>query len=161
MNISSITYCRNVALVTLRNVPYESSIIAEIFSAISENGINVDMISQTAPLSQSISVAFTIALDSMGQLLPIINSFKPKYPELNMELAPGMTKLNFYDPNMVNTPGVAAHVFATLADGNIPVSMITTSTVDISILIREHEEDAALQLYRDTYGVEPEERPFS
>lgn len=159
-NISTVTYCRNVSLVTLRNVPYESGIIAEILTAISENGVNVDMISQTAPLSQNISVAFTVSLEAIGQLMPVINGFKPKYPELNMELAAGMTKLNFFDSNMVHTPGVAAQVFSMLSQSNIRVTMITTSTVDISILIPEHEEDAALALCRRAYNLEPQELPF-
>ena len=47
-----------------------------------------------------------------------------------------------------------------LSEGSIRVTMITTSTVDISILIPEHEEDAALALCRSAYGVEPEELPF-
>lgn len=159
-NISQVTYCRNIALVTLRNVPCESKIIGEILTAISENGINVDMISQTAPLGQTISIAFTISIDAMGALMPVVNGLKPRYPELNMELAAGMTKVNFFDSNMVRTPGVAAQVFSMLSEGNIRVTMITTSTVDISILIPEHEEDAALALCRSAYGVEPEELPF-
>lgn len=159
-NISNVTYCRNIALVTLRNVPCESKIIGEILTAIAEHGINVDMISQTAPLGQTISIAFTISIDAMGQLMPVVNSFKPRYPELNMEMAAGMTKVNFFDSDMVSTPGVAAQVFSMLSEGSVRVTMITTSTVDISILIPEHEEDAALALCRSAYGVEPEELPF-
>lgn len=160
-NISTITYCQNIALVTLRNVPCESKFIGEILTAISRGGVNVDMISQTAPQGQTISIAFTISMDAMGAFLPIINGLKPKYPDLSMELSAGMTKVNFYDENMVSTPGVAAQVFSLLAEGNILVTMITTSTVDISILIPAHAEDAALRLCRETYGVEPEETPFS
>lgn len=160
-NISSITYCRNVALVTLRNVPCSSGIIADILTAISDGGINVDMISQTAPQGETISVAFSVSLNSIGQLMPIVNGFKPRYPGLNMELSLGMTKLNFYDDQMVDTPGVAAGMFTMLAKGGIHVNMITTSTVDISILVSEHEEDAALTLCRQTHGVEPQELPFA
>lgn len=119
------------------------------------------MISQTAPLGETLSITFTISIDAMGSLIPLINSFKPKYQDLNMELAAGMTKINFFDRNMVSTPGVAAQVFSMLSCSNIPVIQITTSTVDISILISEHEEDAALSLCRQVYGVEPQELPFS
>lgn len=160
-NTSNVTYCRNIALVTLRNVPCESKIIGEILTAISQHGINVDMISQTAPLGQTISIAFTVSVDTVGELMPVVNSFKPKYPELNMELSAGMTKVNFFDSNMVSTPGVAAQVFTMLSEGNVTVTMITTSTVDISVLIPEHEEDAALNLCRQTYVIEPEELHFS
>ena len=160
MNISSISYCHNVVLVTLRNVPFESRIIGEIFTTISEHAINVDMISQTAPLGQTISVAFTVSSEAIGDLMPVINSFKPKYPNLNMELSAGMTKINFYDENMVNTPGVAAHIFTTLSAASVSVTMITTSTVDISLLIPEHQEDTALSLCKQAYHVEPEEVLF-
>ena len=161
MNISSISFCRGVCLVTLRNVPCDSAVIGEIFTSISENGVNVDMISQTAPRGSTIDLAFTIAQDAMNQLMPVVNGFKARLPELNLEMSMGMTKLNFYDENMVNTPGVAAHVFSTLAQGGIRVIMITTSTVDISLLVQEHEEDTALSLCREAYSVTPEELPFS
>ena len=159
-NISKVTYCQNIALVTLRNVPCESRMIGEILTTISQNGVNVDMISQTAPQGQTISIAFTISMDAMGTLLPLINGLKPKYPELSMELSAGMTKVNFYDADMVSTPGVAAQVFTMLSEGSILVTMITTSTVDISILIPAHSEAEALALCRETFGVEPEETPF-
>ena len=161
MNISSITYCRNIALITLRNVPFESGVIGEIFTAISDNGVNVDMISQTAPLGSAISVAFTVSMESMGRLIPVVNGLKATCPELTMEASAGMTKLNFYDEDMVNTPGVAAHVFTTMARGPVPVTMITTSTVDISLLVQEHNEDIALSLCRETYHVSPEEVDFN
>lgn len=158
--MTSITYCQNIALVTLRNVPSESNCISEIFTAISASGINVDMISQTAPLGKNISIAFTISMDAMGALMPLVNSFKPKYPELSMELSPGMTKINFFDQDMVTTPGVAAGVFTAFAEANLVMTMITTSTVDISVLISAALEDAAIEQCRKVYDVEPEESPF-
>lgn len=155
------TYCTNVALVTLRNVPAEIGIIGQILTTIADNGINVDMISQTAPQGKNIAVAFSISMDDMGALMPVVNSMKQSYPDLNMELSVGMTKLSFFDTGMVNTPGVAAKVFTMLAEGNITVNMITTSTVDISILIPDHDVDSAISLCTAAYGAEPEEVPFS
>ena len=91
MHIATITYCENVALVTLRNVASEGLLIGEIFTAISGHGINVDMISQTAPQGGTISLAFTVSTESVAQLLPILNGFKPAAPELGVELTAGMT----------------------------------------------------------------------
>ena len=160
MNISRITYCRGVCLVTLRNVPCDSRALGEIFTSMSESGINVDMISQTAPMGDKISVAFTISINSMVPLMPLIHGLKGKYPALSMELSTGMTKLNFFDEHMVHTPGVAAHVFTMLARENIRVTMITTSELDISLLVQEHEDNAALHLCQEEYGVVPEETEF-
>lgn len=159
--MTAITYCENVALVTLRNVPCESNCIADLFSAISTSGINVDMISQTAPQGKNISLAFTISMEAMGLLMPLVNGLKGTYPELTMELSPGMTKINFFDPEMVTTPGVAAKVFSTFAQVNLVMTMITTSTVDISVLVPQSLEDAALEQCKKVYGLAPNEIPFS
>ena len=161
MNISEISYCRGVTLVTLRNVPFDSAVIGALFTAIAEGGVNVDMISQTAPLGQSISVAFTVAQDALNTLLPVVNGFKAEHPALNLELSPGMTKLNFYDADMVNTPGVAASVFSVLGAEGVSVTMITTSVLDISLLVPEHQEEMALKACASAYGVEPWEASFS
>ena len=156
--ITKITHCPNIALVTLPEIPSDSRIAAEILTAISDAGVNVDMISQTAPQGSTISLAFSISMDSMALLLPVINSLKPLHPGLKCEI--GMNKINFYDANMVNTPGVAARVFSALAASSVQVVMITTSTVDISILVRDHEIEDALALCAEKFGTEPEEVPF-
>lgn len=158
--ITKITYCPNIALVTLPEVPGDSKTVAEILTAISTSGINVDMISQTAPQGGSISIAFSISMDSMAMLLPVINSLKPLYPGLKCEITGGMSKLNFYDANMVSTPGVAARVFSVLAAKCVQITMITTSTVDISILVQDHELSEALLLCETAFSVEAEEVPF-
>ena len=158
--ITKITYCPNIALVTLPEVPSDSRITAEILTAISAAGVNIDMISQTATQGGTISLAFSISMDSMAQLLPVINSLKPLHPGLKCEITGGMDKINFYDANMVNTPGVAARVFSALAACGVQVVMITTSTVDISILVQDHEIEEALALCADKFGTEPIEVPF-
>lgn len=160
MHIATITYCENVALVTLRNVASEGLLIGEIFTAISDHGINVDMISQTAPQGGTISLAFTVSTESVAQLLPILNGFKPAVPELGVELTAGMTKLNFSDGGMVHTPGVAAGVFSALSAAGVTATMITTSTVDISILIPAHQQEAALGLCQSAFGTVPQEADF-
>ncbi len=159
-SISKVTYCPNITLVTLPSVPHDSQIISEILTAISDRGINLDMISQTAPQGGSIGISFTLSSDSIGTLLPLINSFKPKYPELRCDIMNGAAKINFFDAAMVKTPGVAASVFSTLSKAGVQVYMITTSTVDISLLVMEHDLEEALELCRKSFDPTPEEVPF-
>lgn len=160
MKMERITYCENVALVTLHNIPCDGLLIGNIFTEIARTNINVDMISQTAPQGGSISIAFTVSMASVGGLLPILNGFKPESPELSVELTTGMTKLNFYDSNMVHAPGIAAQVFTALSLGGVSATMITTSTVDISLLIPVHQESIALELCESAWNVIPSEVEF-
>lgn len=55
---------------------------------------------------------------------------------------------------MVRTPGVAANVFSLLSQAGIQIMLITTSDVDISLLVNEHEMDRAGDILRTAYGID-------
>ena len=57
---------------------------------------------------------------------------------------------------MVNTPGVAAKVFSLLSEAEIQIMLVTTSDVDISILVSAPELGDALSVMRDAFGVTPQ-----
>ena len=158
--ISEITYCGGIALVTLPEIQCDSGIIGEILTAIADGGVNVDMISQTAPRGSEISVSFSVSADSVPRLLPIINAQKVKYPGLKSDISMGMCKINYFDANMVHTPGVAGKVLSVLSQYGIHTKMITTATVDISILVAEHELNDALSASENAFGSQPKEVEF-
>jgi aspartate kinase len=72
---------------------------------------------------------------------------------------PGNCKIAFYDADMVGTPGVAARVFSILSDAGVQIMLITTSDVDISILVNSHDLPLALEAVCGAFGVEPMEAP--
>lgn len=158
--ITKIAYVSDVTLITLSSLPCDSRAVAEVLTALAENGVNVDMISQTAPQGGSIRLSFTISDDALATALAVLAQLRKANPELSPEILPGNSKLAFYDPNMVQTPGVAAGVFSLLSQVGIQVMLITTSEVDISILVSGHNLPDALSVVRDYYGLEPEKNHF-
>lgn len=158
--ISRITYCQNISLITLPEVHGDSSVIAAILTAIAQDGVNVDMISQTAPLGGSVSMSFSVSEAALPTLLATLNRLKSQYPGMRCEVSPGMNKINFYDAAMVNTPGVAAMVLDALSSAGVEVMMITTSTVDISILVSDTAMFEVLSVCRGKLDIKPEEVPF-
>ena len=56
----------------------------------------------------------------------------------------GYTKINLFGEDMVTSCGVAARALAALAKVNAEVVLITTSDLDISLLIHQEDEDVAL-----------------
>ena len=54
---------------------------------------------------------------------------------------------------MVNSSGVAARVLSALAESSIEISMITTSELDISLLVHESDVDNALQALNKTFAL--------
>ena len=65
----------------------------------------------------------------------------------------GYSKLNLFGEEMVTSCGVAARALSALAKAEIEVLLITTSDLDISLLVRSENEDAALELLSQTFAL--------
>ena len=152
-----ISYCSGVSLVTLSSLPSDSRLMAQVLTKLADANINVDMISQTAPQGGNIRLSFSISDSELGNTLVQLGGMMGKQPIFTSEILPGNCKLDFYDPTMSDTPGVAAKIFSLLAENGIQLMLVTTSDVDISILIAEHDSNEALSLVAGHYGVCPEE----
>ena len=154
--ITQITYADDITLITLSSLPCDSKAVADVLTAMSDSGVNVDMISQTAPQGGTIRLSFTLSDEALGTALSVLS----KLPAVKPEILPGNCKIALYDANMVNTPGVAANVFTLLANAGVQVILVTTSEVDISILVSAHSLPDALAVMNAAYSVEPQQNEF-
>jgi aspartate kinase len=57
----------------------------------------------------------------------------------------GLAKVSLVGTGMLNTPGIAARMFRTLADAGINIEMISTSEIRITCIV---EQDQALLAVR-------------
>ena len=157
--ISKISYANDITLITLSSLP-SGKAVSQVLTSFAESGINVDMISQTAPQGGSMRLSFTVSDRDLGQALTILGTLNGTIKGLSPEVLPGNSKIAFYDADMVNTPGVAAKVFSLLSTAEIPIMLVTTSDVDISILVSAHEMSDALHVMSGAFGVVPTEVEF-
>mgnify|MGYP001783124615 FL=1 len=63
----------------------------------------------------------------------------------------GYSKLNLFGEEMVTSCGVAARALNALAMAGIEVLLITTSDLDISLLVHAENEDAAYEALKKAY----------
>ncbi|MBQ8935705.1 MAG: ACT domain-containing protein [Oscillospiraceae bacterium] len=158
--ITKIAYASDITLITLSSLPCDSRAVAAVLTALSDHGVNVDMISQTAPQGGTIRLSFTISDQSLADALAVLAKLRQENPAISPEILPGNSKLAFYDENMVHTPGVAAKVFSLLSEADIQIMLVTTSEVDISILVSGHDLSDALTVMCENFDTEPVETEF-
>lgn len=58
--VTNLNVTQNVAMITLDNVPNKIDLIASIFNEVASHGINIDMISQTAPYKGNINLSLVL-----------------------------------------------------------------------------------------------------
>ena len=144
MENSKITVTEDVPLIFLHDYPADIKLVADIFKKIADAGIDVDMISQASPNGQHASLSFTVFDDDFGKILGIVADLRNHYPELKIGVSSGNCKISVYNEDMKGTPGVAAAVFDAVSAANTDIRMITTSEVDISILVVKADVEAAV-----------------
>ncbi|MBS6862066.1 MAG: hypothetical protein U0N62_07030 [Hydrogeniiclostridium sp.] len=143
--MTKVTSATGITLVTLQNCPPDIAFCGRVFTKISDLGVVVDMISLAPNHGSKMDVSFTINDDDLGEILEFIASLKEK--AIKPIISGGNCKINVYDEKMKDTPGMAAKVFTAASSTSTDIRIITTSDVDISILVTEadfHEAFTAI-----------------
>lgn len=139
-NSTVISTVDNITLVTLQGFPANADSIAKIFDAISQYDINIDMISMAPTHGALTGLSFTISDQDLIDILSFLSALK-KETKVNVIVSSVNHKISVYDPVMKNTPGIAAKVFNAIRATDADIRLITTSEVEISLLVTEADFD--------------------
>lgn len=150
--IQNISVVEDVTLVSLNDSPADMNTISKIFDKISANNIDVDMISQTPPHSNKPHLSFTVSGDDLGKILELSAKIRDLYPDVKLSVSNGNCKISVFGEAMKGQPGVAAKVFAAAAKANTDIIMITTSEVDISMLVPQSDLTATLESIKGAFN---------
>lgn len=146
--VHEVYFTENVAVLSFEKAPADIHFLSELFTRVAEAGINVDMISQTAPKSAVNTLSFTVSSEHVPGVLAVL---KKMNTGIRPMVSSGNVKIALYGEEMPSKLGVAADAFAVLAEAGIDILLITTSEVDISILVTGANGDAAYALLKKRY----------
>lgn len=151
--ITKITLTEDVALITLRNSPSDMKFISKVFTKIAASGVNVDMISQTAPIGDKTNISFTVSDNDLGKVLEIFTQLRADYPSIKSDISGNNCKISLSGEQMMYMPGVAAKVFDVIAGMSLDIRIITTSEIDISLLIPAASYQSFSHALEDAFGM--------
>ncbi|MDO5793523.1 MAG: aspartate kinase [Turicibacter sp.] len=145
--ITGLSICDDSLMVTISRIPYQAENMAIIFEKLAQENVNVDMISQTAPLDGLINVSFTAPKDDLFVIEKVMNELNTN---LEISIEEDVTKISVVGIGMRNQSGVSGRLFRILADQGIAFRQVTTSEISISYTIdKEHKETAVRVLSKE------------
>jgi aspartate kinase len=137
------------AVLALAHVPDRPGVAAQLFEALSTDGLNVDLIVQSTHEGGSNDIAFTVADAQLTQAERVCRQFLAgmgqEASEATLSTEGSMAKLSISGAGIMGRPGVAARLFDTLAKQGINLRLIATSEVKVSCLVVGHQGGKALQ----------------
>lgn len=154
--ISGVTHDISEGKLTLQHVPDVPGVAAKVFRTLAEEGINVDMIVQNVSSAGVTDISFTIARTDGERAQDTIRRLVPEVHAEGLSYDDGIAKLSLIGAGMKTHPGVAADMFAALAEANVNLEMISTSSIRISCVIREGDVVKAVRAVHDRFGLAEE-----
>ena len=138
----------DTAIAMLVSLPHKMSIVAEIFSKISDAHISVDIISQSPPIDGKVNLAFSMEEKNLAEATAILQ--KMDIP-LSINSMTKLTKVTIEGEGMEKQRGVAAKLFKALAEQNVEVQIVTTSETKISFCVNRDDEAKAVSVVESTF----------
>ncbi|MFA4964716.1 MAG: aspartate kinase [Thermoleophilia bacterium] len=152
--IRAVTYTTDEARVTVRGVPDQPGVAAQVFAALADAHVNVDMIIQNSSERGHTDISCTIPLEDSAAadraLQKVVKDLKAKSYVSDDNIA----KVSVIGAGMRTNPGVAARMFKTLADLGINLNMISTSPIKISAVIDKSRVDEAVRVLHDVFELD-------
>ncbi len=152
--IRSVTYTTDEARVTVRGVPDQPGVAAEVFGALAEAHVNVDMIIQNSSESGHTDISCTIPREDGAIADLALRAVVAKLGAKGFSTDNSIAKISVIGVGMRSSPGVAAMMFKTLADLGINLDMISTSPIKISAVIAKSRVDEAVRVLHDVFELD-------
>ena len=133
---------RREAKVTIRDVPDQPGVAAEVFGTLAEANVNVDMIIQNVSEEGTTDISFTTPKDDLPRARRAVAAVVEELGARDWSLDESIAKVSLVGAGMKTHPGVAAKMFRALADAGVNLDMISTSTIRITAVISAAEVEA-------------------
>lgn len=149
--ITGLSITNNVSMVTLEGMNNDNQVVAEIFFNVSNQNINLDMISQNIDNTNNLVVSFSMDTADVDDLKKMMQQENHLFQELHVEITSNLVKLSLIGVGMASHFGVASRVFSALANNHIPFYHVSTSEISISCTIEESLQSKAVQVLAEEF----------
>ncbi len=154
--IAGVALDLNDCKITAIGVPDRPGEAAQIFRAVAEAGVDVDMIVQNVSQGDTgrTDVTFTSPLASRAAAIEALKRVQGQIGYQEVAYDDGIAKVSLIGAGMRSDPGVAATFFRAMADAGINISMITTSEIRISVVTDRDVASEAVQALHTAFGLD-------
>jgi len=149
--VSGVTYDRDQAKITVVHVPDTAGVAARLFTPLAEHNIVVDMIIQNASLEGYTDLTFTVSRKDVKDTKRLIEEVAKDVGAAAVEVDDHVAKVSIIGVGMISHSGVAAKMFAALAQEGINIMMISTSEIKVSCVIQSKYTELAVMVLHDIF----------
>ncbi|MGB8407385.1 MAG: aspartate kinase [Mycobacterium sp.] len=153
--LTGVAHDRSEAKVTVVGLPDVPGYAAQVFRAIADVDVNIDMVLQNISKVEDgkTDITFTCARDNGPTAVEKLTSLQSAIGFTSVLYDDHIGKVSLVGAGMRSHPGVTAKFCETLAEVGVNIDLISTSEIRISVLVRDTELDKAVSALHEAFGL--------
>ncbi|WP_433052942.1 aspartate kinase [Dactylosporangium sp. CS-033363] len=151
--ITGVAHDRDEAKITIVGVPDQPGVAARIFQTVAAAETNIDMIVQNVSTESTgrTDISFTLPKTDGATAMAALERIKASIDFKTILFDDHIGKVSLVGAGMRSNPGVAAKLFAALAEAGVNIEMISTSEIRVSVVCRDTDLDVAVRAIHDAF----------
>ncbi|MED5017555.1 aspartate kinase [Paenibacillus chibensis] len=158
--VSGIAYDKNVARISILGVEDIPGVLAQVFGALADASINVDIIVQSGVQDGKADFSFTTSLSESEYALEVIHGLKSKLPYREVTSETNLVKVSIVGAGMISHPGVAAQMFDVISKQGVSIKMVSTSEIKTSCVIENGNLEQVVRALHTAYNLDTDAQVF-
>ena len=156
--VSGVTVDRDQARLAILKVPDRPGIAGEIFGALAEHLVSVDMIIQAFHEERSVNdITFTVKRSDLGTARKALEEAAARTGAEGVLADEDVAKVSIVGAGLMDQPDIAARMFSALGRADINIKMIATSEIRISCVVSDKEAERAVKVVHDLFHLDEQE----
>ena len=156
--VSGVTVDRDQARLAILKVPDKPGVAGEIFGALAERNISVDMIIQAFHQDRAVNdITFTIKRGDLDTARAALEEVATRVGAEGVLADEDVAKVSIIGASLMDQPDVAARMFRALGQEGVNIKMISSSEIRISCAVSERDAERAVTVVHDLFQLDENE----
>ena len=144
----------NESRITLSGLPDVPGIAARVVGALGERGINIGMIVQSFPFKGKADISLLVKDVDLGRALDACDKLRGEFDTVEISCDGEIARVSAVGRGMVDHAGIAAKMCSVFGAQGINIKMITTSEINISVMVGSADGQKALRAVHDAFQLD-------
>src|SRR5262249_22302335 len=150
--VSGVTLDRDQARLAILQVPDRPGVAGEVFGALANRHISVDMIIQAFHEGGSVNdITFTVKRNDLDVARALLDQIGSTVGAAGVLADQDVAKLSIVGIGLMDQPEIAATMFREMGKAKINIKMISTSDIRISCVVSDGDSEQAVRLVHDVF----------
>lgn len=153
LQAGGLIHKEHLAMIGIMDIPSRPGVSGKLFSAMDEQGINVELIVNLVDLGERDHIVLCVDRDDLDHALAVAERIRQEVGGKAITSEPDVALVSIFSLDFRESLCVASHMFKTLGDCDINIRGISTSLSTITCVIGAQYLEKALQVLRDAFTI--------